>query len=165
MKYIFGNLISMGLNGDFDVLIQGCNIYNTMGGGLALEVRNRIPDAYAADLKTKKGDRSKLGKYTATSDGNLTVVNAYTQATYWDPDDAVNYPAIEKVMETIAYDFEGKIIGMPLIGAGLAGGKWEIIRDIIEKHLPDATIVVFNQADYNKIVAPSFRIDKDTLST
>ena len=35
MKYIFGNLISMGLNGDFDVICQGCNIYNTMGGGLS----------------------------------------------------------------------------------------------------------------------------------
>lgn len=165
MKYKFGNLITMGLNGEFDVIVHGCNIFNTMGAGIAAEIRTKIPSAYATDCLTKKGDRNKLGTYTSTQVGDLTVVNAYTQATYWDPNDAINYPAVEAVMKKIANDFPNKRIGMPLIGAGLAGGKWSKLLPIIEKYLPDAFIVVFNQNDYMKIVEPTFRKDVDILLT
>lgn len=163
MKYKFGNLITMGINGDFDVIVHGCNIYNIMGGGIAAEVNKRLNEAYQADLQTVKGDRKKLGTYTFAVINGLTVVNAYTQATFWDTNDMLDYDAVDKVMEKIANDFPNKNIGMPLIGAGLAMGKWERLVKIIEKHLPNATIVVFNQADWNKHVESVFDNTKDVL--
>lgn len=31
MKYILGDLIKMADTGDFDIIVQGCNCFNTMG--------------------------------------------------------------------------------------------------------------------------------------
>ena len=43
--------------------------------------------------------------------------------------------------------FKGKHIGLPKIGSHLAGGDWEIIKDIIKEELKDCkiTIVIYNQ--------------------
>jgi len=43
--------------------------------------------------------------------------------------------------------FAGKHIGLPLIGAGLAGGDWDRIRVIIKKELKDCnvTVVIFDK--------------------
>ncbi len=37
MKEITGNLITLGLAGDFEVIIHGCNCFNTMGSGVAAQ--------------------------------------------------------------------------------------------------------------------------------
>ena len=44
------------------------------------------------------------------------------------------------------YRFKGKHIGLPKIGAGLAGGDWERIKGIIQKELKDCevTIVIYD---------------------
>ena len=43
----------------------------------------------------------------------------------------VSYDAIRDVMFKINETFFGKRIGIPMIGAGLAGGDWNIIKNII----------------------------------
>jgi O-acetyl-ADP-ribose deacetylase (regulator of RNase III) len=40
--------------------------------------------------------------------------------------------------------FEGKHIGLPKVGAGLAGGDWSIIEKIIIKELKDFKVTVVN---------------------
>jgi O-acetyl-ADP-ribose deacetylase (regulator of RNase III) len=70
-------------------------------------------------------------------DKGLTIVNAYTQYMPGYNDLKQNYQAINDSMRLIATDFKGKKIGLPLIGAGLAGGDWNIIRDIIKNNLED----------------------------
>lgn len=51
MKTVHGNLIKMALEGKFDVIIHGCNCFNTFGAGIALQIKRIFPDAYEADLK------------------------------------------------------------------------------------------------------------------
>ena len=46
-----------------------------------------------------------------------------------------DYDAIRKVMRLIKIESTGQRIGYPKIGAGLAGGDWEIIAAIIEEEL------------------------------
>ncbi|WP_444933164.1 hypothetical protein [Microbulbifer sp. JTAC008] len=46
-----------------------------------------------------------------------------------------DYEAIRSVFTKVKKDFPGKRIGYPLIGAGLAGGDWEVISSIIENEL------------------------------
>ena len=55
------------------------------------------------------------------------------------------YQAIESCLLGISEEFPDKKIGIPYIGAGLAGGDWNIIRPIIEETLDgtDTTIVQF----------------------
>jgi O-acetyl-ADP-ribose deacetylase (regulator of RNase III) len=75
------------------------------------------------------------------------IINAYTQYEYGTDKMNVDYDAITMVMKKINHAYNGKRIGLPKIGAGLAGGDWNIIRDIIEEQLKncEVTIVNFNQ--------------------
>lgn len=85
MKIIEGDLLSLAADGHFDVIVQGCNCFCTMGSGLAKQIKEKYPEAYEADCQTKKGDKEKLGTYTTCVVGNLhkfVIVNAYTQFNY-----------------------------------------------------------------------------------
>ena len=82
MNIVTGDLIKLALEGNFDVIIHGCNCFGTMGAGIAKTIKAEFPEAYKADLATEKGDKSKLGTYSTakvTKNGHvITVVNAYT---------------------------------------------------------------------------------------
>ena len=99
MKKIKGDLIKLALNGDFDVIVHGCNCFCAMGKGIALTIKKVFPEAYQADLKTVKGDKEKLGHYSsATVQRNghqITVVNAYTQYNYGGSGIKADYGAIK----------------------------------------------------------------------
>jgi O-acetyl-ADP-ribose deacetylase (regulator of RNase III) len=98
---------------------------------------------------TQKGSKEKLGTCSFAKierDGiNLIVVNAYIQFDYRGRGVKVDYNAVRSCMKWIRENFEGKRIGIPKIGAGLAGGEWEIISQIVDKELTeeDVTLVEF----------------------
>lgn len=136
-----GNLIDLAEQGKFDVIIHGCNCFHTMGAGIAKEIATRYPDAYLIDKQyTNKGDRTKLGGYTnvlvtAPNGHKFTIINAYTQYYYGRPKKnsgpLADYIAIGTVFSLIRTNFGHLRIGYPKIGAGLAGGDWNIINNII----------------------------------
>ncbi len=145
MNVIDGNLIHMAINGDFDVMVHGCNCFGAMGSGIARQVKDTFPEAYSADLATEKGDSSKLGTYSiATYDdaltdyGKLHVVNAYTQYAFWNDAD-VDYEAIRWCFKDIKEDFGDLRVAYPLIGCGLAGGDWNIVKNIIDEEMGTST--------------------------
>lgn len=148
MNIIKGDLLQLADDGTFDVIIHGCNCFNTMGAGIALQIKNKYPSAYEADKNTIKGDKDKLGNYTSAKVGDLTIVNAYTQYRPGLNDLTENYSAIHNVMKKIAVDFQGKRIGLPFIGAGLAGGDWNIIKDIISANLDG--MIEYTIVEYSK---------------
>lgn len=153
MKYVQGNLLDLAAQGKFDVIVHGCNCLCTMGSGIAKQIKDRYPKAYLTDQMTEKGDMDKLGKFTQAyisgfrqnKDKNLkswhynfTIINAYTQYGF-HPREKVNadYTAIANVFKQIKmlYDMNPQApcrIGIPKIGAGLAGGDWAIIENIID---------------------------------
>lgn len=147
MKTIEGNLISLAKGGAFDVIVQGCNCFCTMGKGIALTIKQEFPEAYLADRKTAYGDRSKLGTYSqAAAIGRaLTIVNAYTQFDWRGYGPKADYQAIEEAFTRLKTEFTGQRIAYPLIGAGLAGGDWTRISSIIDTALAgeDHTLVIF----------------------
>lgn len=141
MKKIKGDLIELAINGEFDLIIHGCNCFCTMGAGIAKTIRQKFPEAYKADLKTEKGDKSKLGKISWTKsqigngNGELVIVNGYTQFDWKGRGRKADYEAIREVFKTVKEVFSGLRIGYPAIGAGLAGGDWKIISEIIKDEL------------------------------
>ncbi len=149
MKEISGDLINLAKDSHFDVIVHGCNCQCAMGAGIAKTIKKEFPEAYNADLKTPKGDRSKLGNISYASieqEGHqLTIVNAYTQFHWKGSGIKVDYEAIRSCFSEIKKVFAGKRIGYPLIGAGLAGGDWKVIARIIEDELEDEdhTLVKF----------------------
>ncbi|MEJ2612624.1 MAG: macro domain-containing protein [Candidatus Thiodiazotropha sp.] len=149
MKEIDGDLLQLAKEGVFDVIIHGCNCQCQMGKGIALSVKNEFPQAYKADCDTEKGAKEKLGDYSCANvsyNGNeFTIVNAYTQFHWRGKGVKADYEAIKKVMTKIKQKYSGKRIGYPLIGAGLAGGDWSVISNIINEELAgeDHTLVKF----------------------
>ena len=139
MQTVQGDLLSLAASGDFDVIVHGCNCQHSMGAGIAKSVRERFPAAYDADLATEKGSRAKLGSFSSATvdcDGHvLTIVNAYTQFHWRGRGVKADYDAIRAAFHRMKLQFSGSRIGYPLIGAGLAGGDWNIISQIIAEEL------------------------------
>ena len=139
MRVIKGDLIQLALAKRFDVIIHGCNCHCEMGAGIAKVIKKSFPEAYEADLQTAKGMREKLGTISHASvirdNHTITVVNGYTQFDYKGSGVLVDYAAIRSVMQAVKMAFSGKKIGYPKIGAGLAGGDWQIISKIIDEAL------------------------------
>jgi O-acetyl-ADP-ribose deacetylase (regulator of RNase III) len=146
MKETHGDLISLAKEGAFDVLAHGCNCMCTMGAGIAKGIRSAFPEAYDADRKTEKGSREKLGtcSFAEVSVGvnTLAVVNAYTQFDWRGSGTKVDYDAVRNCMAWIRQTFSGSRIGLPLIGAGLAGGDWQEIKRIISEELADEDVTI-----------------------
>jgi O-acetyl-ADP-ribose deacetylase (regulator of RNase III) len=133
LKHAKGNLLDLAEAGEFDIVVQGCNCFNTMGGGIAREIRERYPMAAEVDMETQKGDYNKLGSYTTAFTGKFLIVNAYTQYNMSRGEDVFEYLAFELILQKLMHAYGDKRIGLPYIGMGLAGGDKEIILDMIEE--------------------------------
>lgn len=147
IKYTQGDLVR-DAERDFDVIGHGCNCWCTMGNGIALDVKNKWPRAYDADRATSLGDKDKLGTFTSWNTNGFSVLNLYTQWHYKGSDVKADYEAIRNCMKLVKKYFSGKKIGLPLIGAGLAGGDWGVIEKIIEEELlgEDVTVVIWENS-------------------
>jgi len=107
-------------------------------------IKENFPDAYKTDLRTTKGDKSKLGTFTFVTINGLTIINAYTQYHYGGGGCLFDYNAFERILTQIKDKFPGVRIGLPKIGCGLAGGDWEAVVQIIDRILPDIEYVEFS---------------------
>jgi len=158
MKIVKGNLLDMFDDGEFDMIVHGCNCICVMGGGIAAQVRARYPGASIVDEEFMVWNRpdEKLGKFSIydADGGNGTrfIVNAYTQLypAKSNTDKPFSYDAfasvLEKLIEFAEEEDQQFRIGFPRIGSGLAGGNAAIIQNMIEEILVpsshfDVTIV------------------------
>jgi O-acetyl-ADP-ribose deacetylase (regulator of RNase III) len=139
MKKLKGDLIKLGIDNYFDIII-------------AKGIKLNFPQAFEIDKRTVKGDKSKLGTITfvtveVENKHPLTIVNAYTQFNYRGNGRKADYEAIRNAFREVKNNFSGKRIGYPAIGAGLAGGDWKIISEIIEQELDgeDHTFVEYQR--------------------
>ncbi len=141
IEYRVGNVLE---EKDINVILQQCNLYCTFGNGIAKVIKDTYPEAYEADCKTKKGDKSKLGTYTtaATQDGKI-ICNCYSQTGMGASDRNTSYNDILSIFKTIEEKIRKRnasgttkelIIGIPYkYGSGIAGGSWRIVNAIIEE--------------------------------
>lgn len=147
LKHTKGNLIDMAEQGLFDVIVHGCNCLNTMGSGIAAEIRERYPRAYDADtmiaehIKQNGGlPIDKLGNYSYVDhqkkdvfSPSFTIVNAYTQVNYMPRGvDHFEYESFYLILKKLAVVYAGKRFGFPYIGMGLAGGDSTRIIAMLE---------------------------------
>lgn len=151
MKVLTSDLIRMAQNGKFDVIVHGCNCFCAMGSGIAPVIAKTFPDALEVDKNTIKGDKQKLGTISVAYDQDyeLYVVNAYTQFSFGGKEVHVDYDAIRTCFKQIKTEFHDLRIGIPMIGAGLGGGDWDIISGIIDEVFGpdvDCTLVKWEQS-------------------
>lgn len=150
LKHTKGNLIDLAEKGEFDIIVHGCNCQNTMGSGIAKEIRERYPQAYEVDTKFSQmhTPEEKLGKFSVAlrthdifNDNPLhqfVIVNAYTQLNFMPRGvDHFDYDAFKNILDQLDWLFSPREkptrYGFPRIGQGLAGGNPERIIAMLEE--------------------------------
>jgi O-acetyl-ADP-ribose deacetylase (regulator of RNase III) len=167
-KEVNGDLIKLASNGEFDVIVQGCNCQNVQRSGLAPQmVKVFGTDSFKMESPEYKGDINKLGtidfqflfqekpefggKWVVYPDGlkflkgkQIIVINLYSQYSFATVNNPIpiDYEALTLGLRKINHLFKGKHIGLPLIGCGLAGGDEQIIIPIIKKELKDMDVTL-----------------------
>jgi len=135
-----GNLLDLAEAHRFDVVVQGCNCFNTMGGGIAREIKTRYPHVAAVDAATVRGDYNKLGNWTSESveteiqqGDQFDIINAYTQYDMSTGEDVFEYAAFALILQKLAHCYpDGTRYGFPYIGMGLAKGDSVLIISMLE---------------------------------
>jgi O-acetyl-ADP-ribose deacetylase (regulator of RNase III) len=140
------------LDVNVDAICHQCNVFHTMGAGLAASIKATYPEAYEADKKTKLGDFKKLGTFSKvqvthkTHHLPLTIYNCYSQGNFGSDKTYTQYDRVEEVFNLIKQDIPKhsvlkcvSFIGIPYgYGCGLAGGDWNTVYSIIEKVFGDS---------------------------
>ncbi len=143
LVYIKGDVLAS----DERIIVHGCNCFNTMGSGIARQIREKYPEAWQIDQDTVKGDRSKLGDFTyVVGEDDRIIFNAYTQYRYGRDSDVVylEYEALTQSIDRIfglvnaASSWSESVdadcpIAMPKIGCGLANGDWDVVSKVLSR--------------------------------
>lgn len=136
------------------IMVHGCNDRGVMGSGVARFVRDYMPAAYEAYVRYHQRVGLKLGDVITAMvnrDGypDVLVVNGVTQSGFGAaPKRYVDYDAVREVIRktveiSLELDPRGELdIAMPKIGAGLGGGDWRVIEEIIAQETEAAGVDV-----------------------
>ena len=147
MEVIKGNVFDAFLYPN-SCVVHGCNAQGVMGSGVARVVRNDFPAAYYEYVRRYDEVGLKLGEIIPVSvlPGRY-VINAITQEFYGGPPTRyVDYDAVRtafKSTKAFAKQWGIESINYPMIGAGLGGGDWAIISNIIDEELEGLTHFVW----------------------
>lgn len=127
------------------ILVHGCNAQGVMGSGIALQIKEKYPEAFerymrvASDPSFKKNRGMLLGTTPWIEvSKDLYIVNAITQEKYGnDGKKYVNEKAVEDAFRFVKALAESRKLPVhfPMIGCGRGGGNWEDIASRIERAL------------------------------
>ena len=148
-----GDLLS---SKEITVVLHQANIFHTFGAGIARAIREKFPEAYAADLETVDGDSAKLGtlsigKIKDKKGSSIEfIVNMYSQTGLGGQDRQTSYDYMEVAMRDLRARLEKRVrdgkqtkLGIPYkLGSGLANGDFRIVNSIIESVFSDANFDV-----------------------
>lgn len=120
------------------IIAHGCNAQGVMGAGVAKLIKHKYPLAHQYYLSMPK----TLGsvEYIQVTE-TLWVANCIIQEFYGRDKDKVyvSYDAIFTCFNKLnKVDVQ---LNIPLMGAGLAGGEWDIISDVINAAIPSKEVI------------------------
>ena len=138
-----GDLFQPFAKKEFDLMVHGCNCFHSFGKGFAAIVKHKYPQAHTADKKTAKGSRAKMGTYSFAETDHGTIINLYSQFHYGFGKVNCDVGAIKDGFALLNEQYKGKTVCIPRIGAGLAGGDWSKIKQVIDSVTPDLNITLF----------------------
>lgn len=129
-----------------NAIAHGVNCQGVMGAGIALEVKRRYPEAYSGYVRYL--NRYDPIQYTAVGTmhpypvpgTNLHILNCFTQVDTAKQrgEVAISYQAIFTSFSVAGlYCKENGIkeLAIPQVGAGLGGGNWKVIYQLIANAL------------------------------
>jgi O-acetyl-ADP-ribose deacetylase (regulator of RNase III) len=136
IETIKGNLLTEFKNQKFSAIGHGCNCFCVMGAGIAGQISKEFPEALEADVNFDEvGSWKKLGYFSSVKTQYGDIHNFYTQYLFGAN---FEYSALILSMITLEEmitkydDIETYVLGLPMIGAGIGSGDWNIIKEILE---------------------------------
>lgn len=137
---------------EYDVVLIGTSIKNSLGDGFQHKVARSFPYVIEVNNKTRYNDKSKLGTVNVV-EGNPIFCLCYIHCGRYRPDlypDVVDYDALERCLELINNNFKGKKIASTIIGGNEfeGGGDPERCLSIMRTKLKDCNVFVY---DYKQI--------------
>lgn len=137
---------------EYDVVLIGTSIKNSLGDGFQHKVGRSFPYVIEANNKTRYNDKSKLGTVNVVGK-NPAFCLCYIHCGRYRPDlypDVVNYEALEKCLDLIDRNFKGKKIASTIIGGNEfeGGGNPERCLELMRNTLKDCDVFVY---DYKQI--------------
>lgn len=143
LRYVKGDLMKAPER----MIIHGCNTMGVMGSGVAYLIRRDFPKAYEAYRNHYEAHGLKLGEVVWATDKGKTIGNAITQARFGrDGSRYVNYDAVRDAIRAVSVmcvTLEIDSVAMPKIGAGLGGGDWNVIAEIVDQESSDFQAVIY----------------------
>lgn len=132
IEYVKGDVLKTHC----EFILHGCNAQGVMGAGVAKAIRDEYPFAYDQYREAFTTRGLRLGEIQIVRCMDKTIINAITQLRYGrDGIRYVSYDAVADAMASLEETLYGEEVAMPMIGSGLAGGDWNIIKAIIEAEL------------------------------
>lgn len=135
------------LESDEKYIAHGCNCSGGFGSGFAKAVAERYPCVREGYLYRHNTVGWRLGavQVIGVDDGSgREIANCGIQLRYGKPTEGpyVSYPAIREAIRDLVRTWPSGF-AMPKMGAGLAGGNWDIISQIINEESGDVEVRVY----------------------
>ena len=140
---MWGDLLRDGTG----ILCHQTNYQGVMGAGIARDIRERLLTEqqynYYVEICKRKGD-GLLGwvQFIPLDDGRM-LANCFGENMDSDTGVDTDYNALRKCLEDVlrVATPHNTDVSMPgFIGCGLAGGDWNVVRQIIEDVFADSTV-------------------------
>ncbi len=148
IQYKKGNAVTALIDGEINLLLNCVNCQGKYASGIAKEIRQRIPTAYDDYLEFYNLHQgSMLGEFYWHMG---RVVHIAAQEFYgYDNKRYVNYAALAKALDGLSNQILLTYkIGIPYgMCAGLAGGDWTIVLEMIEFYLNDFDVIIYTLED------------------
>lgn len=143
-----GNLLDMFDEGQFDAIAHGCNCRGIMGAGIAASIAKRYPEAKEVDEKFSSFHALTpyimLGEVSiADIEGKGFIFNFYTQLNPGRVKDHEKFLIdLECCLSEVEFFFNYKqcTLGIPKIGAGIAGIPWRLIERTISEFIENSEL-------------------------
>lgn len=149
MKTILGNLLDQKPG----ILCHQVNTPGVMGAGLALQIREKWPHVFEQYKDFCKKRNVDVGcVFYSQAEDEVWIANLFGQSAIALDRSLTDYAAYPGMLDHVRR-FSQRInspVYVPTgIGCGIAGGDWAVMLPILEKHLPDATLVTFQPQTQN----------------
>lgn len=159
VKETYGDLLKQP---NIDIIAHQTNCAGIMGAGIALQIKKQLLTAveyekYVSSCQQQGSDLMGKTLFLEATDGRI-IANCFGEniptGKGKDTDYDALFHAVAKVRDYAKS--EGFTVGVPgMMGCGLAGGDWRIVRDMLYKVFdgedqPELTICYFSRDDFYK---------------
>lgn len=148
LKIVEGDLLSA----DADAICQQVNCQGVMGAGLAKAICTKWPvvrQLYYEYCNDVGAPFALLGRVHVVREPGIPfdIVNVFGQLNYGRKNFRyTHYYALETAFKEIDRIYAGKKVAFPYgFGCGLAGGDWDVVSDLIARHLKNCDVYIYRK--------------------